>query len=137
VYSRIMVPVDLGHIDRLEKALRTAADLAKHYGIPVCYVGVTTETPSPIAHTPAEFATKLEAFGQDQAAKHGHSASTKACASHDLSIDLDDTLLKAVHETGSDLVVMASHIPGLVDHVWPSNGGKIAAHSDASVFVVR
>lgn len=132
-----MVPVDLGHIDRLGKALRTAADLAKHYGIPVYYVGVTTETPGPIAHTPAEFATKLEAFGQEQAAKHGHSASTKAYASHDLTIDLDDTLLKAVHETGSDLVVMASHIPDLVDHVWPSNGGKIASHSDASVFVVR
>ena len=137
MYSQIMVPVDLGHIERLEKALRTAANLAKLYGVPVCYVGVTTETPGPIAHSLAEFAKKLEAFGQYQAAKHGHSASTKAYASHDLSVDLDETLLKAVRDTGSDLVVMASRIPDVVDHIWPSNGGKIASHSDASVFVVR
>ena len=137
VYSRIVVPVDLGHIDRLGKALRTAADLAKHYGIPVCCLGVPTETPGPSAHTQAEFATNLEAFGREQAAKHGHSGSTKAYASHDLAIDLDGTLPEAVHATGSDLVVMALHIPDLVDHVWPSNGGKIASHSDASAFVVR
>jgi nucleotide-binding universal stress UspA family protein len=36
MYSRIMVPVDLAHIERLEKALATAADLAKHYEITMC-----------------------------------------------------------------------------------------------------
>lgn len=132
-----MVPVDLGHVARLEKALRTAADLSKHYRIPVCYVGVSPTAPGPIAHNPAEFAQKLEVFGKDQAAAHGLQATTKAYAGHDLPTDLDDILLKAVHETGSDLVVMASHIPDIVDHIWPSNGGKIASHSDASVFVVR
>jgi nucleotide-binding universal stress UspA family protein len=137
MYTKIMVPVDLAHVERLDKALRTAADLANHYGIPACYVGVTTETPGPLGHTPAEFAAKLEEFGRQQSAEHGHTTETRAYASHDLTIDLDDTLLKAVHETGSDLVVMASHIPDLIDYVWPSNGGKIAEHSDASVFVVR
>jgi len=137
MYAKIMVPVDLAHVERLGKALRTAADLAKHYGIPVCYVGVTTQTPGPLGHTPAEFAARLGEFGRQQAAAHGQATETKAYASHDLTIDLDDTLLKAVHETGADLVVMASHIPDIVDHIWPSNGGKIAAHSDASVFVVR
>lgn len=137
MYTKIMVPVDLAHVERLEKALRTAADLSKHYGISVCYVGVTPNTPGPIAHNPAEYAEKLEEFGRAQAAAHGHKATTKAYASHDVTIDLDDTLLKAVGETGSDLVVMASHIPDIIDHLWPSNGGKIASHSDASVFVVR
>ena len=33
--------------------------------------------------------------------------------------------------------VRAQHLPGLTDYVWPSNGGKIAAHAKASVFVVR
>jgi len=41
MYQKIMVPVDLAHVERLGKALGTATDLAKHYGIPVCYVGVT------------------------------------------------------------------------------------------------
>ncbi|HSF95319.1 MAG TPA: universal stress protein [Thermohalobaculum sp.] len=137
MYSLIMAPVDLGHIERQGKALATAADLAKHYGIPVVYVGVTTETPGPIAHTPAEYAAKLEAFAAEQAAIHGHDASANAYVSHDLTIDLDDKLLQAVGDTGSDLVVMASHAPDVIDYIWPSNGGNIAAHSDASILLVR
>ncbi|MBK0399621.1 universal stress protein [Limibaculum sp. M0105] len=137
MYNRIMVPVDLAHANRLEKALITAADLSKHYKIPVVYVGVTTATPSSLAHNPKEYAEKLAEFGRDQATRHGHQAETKAYTSHDPSIDLDDTLLKAVHETRSDLVVMASHIPNVTDWIWPSNGGTLATHSDASVLVVR
>jgi nucleotide-binding universal stress UspA family protein len=137
VYTKIMAPVDLAHVDRLDKALRAAADLSNHYKIPVCYVGVTAATPGPLAHNPEEFAEKLEAFGRRQASLYGHEATTKAYTSHDPAIDLDDTLLAAVNEIGADLVVMASHIPDIVDYVWPSNGGKIASHSDASVFVVR
>ena len=56
---------------------------------------------------------------------------------HDPATEVDDALLRAIDETGADLVVMQSHIPGLVDYVWPSNGGKIAGHAKASVMVVR
>lgn len=137
LYTKIMVPVDLVHADKLGKALRIAADLGNHYGIPVCYVAVTASTPTPAAHNPSEFAAKLAAFAEAQAAEHGHVAESRSYASHDPAIDLDPTLLKAVQETGSDLVVMASHVPDLVDYVWPSNGGTIASHSDVSVFLVR
>ncbi len=137
MYKQIMVPVDLTHIDHLEKALQTAADLANHYGSPVCYVGVTPETPSPVAHNPTEFAKKLEAFADEQGSKHGHQTSAKAYASHDPAIEINDTLLKAVKETGADLVVMQSHVPNVTDYIWPSHGGSVASHTDASVFVVR
>ncbi len=90
-----------------------------------------------MAHNPQEFETKLEAFAQDEAKKHGHDATSKAYTSHDPTVDVDDTLLKAVKDIGADLVVMASHAPNILDYVWPSNGGKVAEHSDASVFVVR
>jgi nucleotide-binding universal stress UspA family protein len=132
-----MVPVDLAHKGDLDKALKTAADLASHYGVPVCYVGVTSPQPGSVAHTPEEFAKKLEGFAQDEAKKHGHEASSKSYTSHDPTVDIDDTLLKAVKETDSDLVVMASHAPNILDYVWPSNGGKVAEHAKASVFVVR
>lgn len=137
MYKKIMVPVDLAHLDRLEKALATAADLAKHYGIPVCYVGVTAETPGPVAHTPHEFGQKLDAFGSTQAKTHGLTAETKAIASHDPSTDLGETLLHAIDSTGSDLVVMASHLPGFSDRIFSSNAGALAAHASVSVFVVR
>ena len=56
---------------------------------------------------------------------------------HDPTTDLDDVLLKAVKDTGADIVVMQSHMPNILDYVWPSNGGKIAEHAKTSVFVVR
>jgi len=132
-----MAPVDLAHVARLERALATAGDLAKLYNAPVVYVGVTTAEPSSVAHTPVEFQQKLDAFAADESAKRGVDASAFSVVSHDPTIELEDALIKALGDTDADLVVMASHIPGLADHLWPSNGGRIAAHAKASVFIVR
>lgn len=132
-----MVPVDLAHAGRLERALSCAADLAKHYDATLVYVGVSAATPSSIAHTPEEFAQKLSEFADAQAETWGISTQSHAMTSHDPAIDLDPTLMKAVEETGADLVIMASHIPNITDYIWPSNGGTIAGHAKVSVMVVR
>lgn len=137
MYSKIMVPVDLAHVERLEKALATAADLARHYDIPVCYAGVTGEAPSSIAHNPAEYADKLAQFAQGQAARHGLQAEAVARVDHDPAVELADALIKAAADANSDLVVMASHMPGFPDHFFSSNAGAVAAHAPVSVFVVR
>lgn len=137
MYRRIMVPVDLAHIDKLDKALGSAAGLAKHFGAPVTYVGVTAATPSAVAHTPSEYAKKLAAFAKSQGDAHGIDADAKPITSHDPAIDLDGALLDAVEELGADLVVMASHVPNLTDYLWPSHGGKLATHAKTSVFLVR
>lgn len=137
MFNRIMVPVDLAHAARLEKALDLSAEMAKHFKIPVTYVGVTAATPGPLGHNPEEYSARLDAFVSEQAEKRGVEADGKALVSHDPATDVDDVLLKAVHEVGADLVIMSTHIPGLADYIIPSNGGKIAAHSDASVFLVR
>ncbi|WP_425407083.1 universal stress protein [Hwanghaeella sp.] len=137
MFKRIMVPVDLAHADKLEKALALAGDLASHYGAALVYVGVSASAPSSLAHTPEEYAEKLSGFAAEKGKAHGVSAEARSYISHDPTIDLDATLLKAVKETGADLVVMASHIPNVTDYVWPSNGGTIAAHADVSVMVVR
>lgn len=137
MYQKIAVPVDLAHVDQLPKALRTAVDLARHYGATLHYVAATTETPSAIAHNPAEFEQKLKAFAKKQADEHGIEAEAKMIVSVDLAIDLDKQLRQAFEEIGADLVVMASHIPGIKDHLFSSNAGWIANHSPMSVFVVR
>lgn len=137
MYRKILVPVDLAHLDKLEKALQTAADLAKHYGAHVLYVGATTGAPSEVAHSPEEFAQKLEDFAAAQAKAHGIEGTGKAVRSHDPARDLNETLLKSVEDEGADLVVMASHIPGFPEHIFTSHAGGVAAHAEVSVFVVR
>ncbi|MCP8687462.1 universal stress protein [Marinobacterium sedimentorum] len=138
MYSHIMVPVDLAHAEQLHKALQTSADLAKLYQASVCYVGVSASTPSSIAHTPEEFSSKMEEFSQAQAAKHQLSnVSSATYISHDPTADLDDTLMRAASETGADLVVMASHVPGVMEHIFASNAGYFASFAKVSVLVVR
>ena len=137
MYKKILMPVDLAHTTRLGKALTTAADLSRHYKAPVCYVGVTTETPSSIAHNPAEFMRKLAAFAAEQAGEHAIETSSHAITTHDPAIDLDAALIKAATDTDADLIVMASHIPNVADYLWASNGGTVAAHARISVFLVR
>jgi nucleotide-binding universal stress UspA family protein len=137
MYKKIMVPVDLAHVDRLDKAIDTATDLAKLYGIPLCFVGVTAQIPTAVAHNFEEFGEKLRAFGAAQAQRHGLEVDTKAYSSHDPAADLDDRLIAAAKEIGCDLIVMASHVPGLPEHFFASNAGAVASHAKVSVFVVR
>lgn len=137
MYTTIAVPVDLQHIDRLPKALKTAIDLARHYGATLHFIGAATETPGPLHKTPQEYKAKLEAFAADQARQHGIKAAAKPIISLDLTVDLDRDLLQAIKEVGADLVVMASHVPGVREYLISSNAGWLASHGDMSVFIVR
>ncbi|TCP42825.1 universal stress protein [Rhodovulum marinum] len=137
MFCHILAPVDLAHVDRLTRALEVAADLARHYDIGVTYVAVTTPQPGPLAHSPEEFAGKLRAFAEEQAAKHGHRADAKTVVSHDPAVDLDHAIREARKDLNADLVVMGSHMPNLGDYVWPSHGGKLALHAHASIMLVR
>ncbi|UYV35803.1 universal stress protein [Rhodobacteraceae bacterium D3-12] len=137
MFSNIMVPVDLAHIDDLRRALDCAGDLARHYDAKITFVGVTAAAPSATAHDPKEFQQKLTAFADKEGATFGVTTKAHTVISHDPATDLDNALLKATKETGADLVVMASHLPALKDYLWPSNGGKVAAHAACTVMVVR
>ncbi len=81
-----MVPVDLAQSEKLGKAVTTAVDLAKLYSIPVCFVGVTAESPTEVAHTPQEYEQKLKAFGSAQSEQHGLAIETAAYPSHDPAV---------------------------------------------------
>ena len=137
MFKKIMVPVDLEHTDQLSKSISAAAGLSKQHGAPVCFVGVGMASPTAISHNPAEYEEKLAAFAAEQASEHGIEAESQAYFGHDPVTDVDDVLLTAIKETGADLVVMGTHVPTITDYIWPSNGGKIAAHTDASVFLLR
>lgn len=137
MYRKIMVPIDLAHIDVIEPSLEAVADLARHYDAEVCYVGVTSSSPSSVARSPEEFQQKLDAFAQKRAQVHGQPVSTHTVHSADPVANLDDLLLKAIDKVGADLVVMPTHPPKHLDVIMTSHGGKIATHTDVSVFLVR
>lgn len=137
MYGNIMVPVDLAHADKLDKALATAADLAKHYGASLHIAGVTATAPSAVASTPEEFAQHLREFAAQQSRRYGVTFDATALTTPDPAVDVDDALQRLIEEQGTDLVVMASHVPGFTDYVFASRAGFLASHTSITVMVVR
>lgn len=137
MYKRIMVPVDLAHAAKLTRALDAAVTLAKADGATLIYIGVGTGLPGSIAHNTKEFADKLQAFSDRQGGVHGLPVEAHAVISHDPAVDLDDKLIATAGAIDADLIVMASHVPGVADHWFHSNAGQVAQYAPISVFVVR
>lgn len=137
MFHKIIFPVDLAHPDALEKALTVAADLARRHEVPLIALGVTATTPGPVAHTPEEYATKLDAYARDATERTGVAITAHVVKAADPSIDIDNRIIAEAHDIGADLVVMASHVPGMAERLFASRSGYLAAHADFSVFVVR
>lgn len=137
MYSNIMVPVDLAHESTVEKAIKVAADIGKLYNASICLVGVTASGPSSVAHNEQEFSEKLAQFAESKSAEHGLNFEHKAVHCNDPAAELDDALADACEAMGIDLVVMASHAPGFMDHFFKSNASRLIAHTSISVVIVR
>ena len=135
MYTQIMIPVDLGHLERMDKALRTAADLARLYGAGLTVVGITGVQPSPVAHNPEEYARKLADFARELSERFGLQVAAHPITAHDPAVELDHLLLDASRDLGADLVVAATHVPSFFGGA--SHGGRLASHATASVVLVR
>ena len=137
MFHKIMVPVDLVHKDTLDKALDVAGDMAKRHGAAIEVVSVGGNLPSELGHNPGEFAKMVEEFATKLRDRFGVQVSAEAITAHDPEVETTSSLMKAIEDTGADLVIVASHVPGVLEHIFSSHGGYIAQHAKCSVFVVR
>lgn len=137
MFKVIMVPVDMAHVDTLQRAFAVAGDLCRHYGAVMHIVDVTATAPGQAAHSPKELEGKLEAEARTLADTYGVPVHAKTVVSHDPAVELSDNLSDTAHELNADLVVMASHKPGLLQFIFHSHAGDFAADTDLSVFIVR
>ncbi|MGR3548307.1 MAG: universal stress protein [Roseovarius sp.] len=137
MFSTILVPVDLLHKDTLAKALDVAGDIAKRHGARIIVVGVGGELPNELGHNADEFTQTLHRFADELRDKYAVTVDAEPIISHDPEVETTSALMRAIEQTGADLVVVASHVPGFLEHIFASHGGYIAAHAKVSVLVVR
>lgn len=137
MFKKIMVPVDLAHIDSLDKAMNVATDLAKLYGAVIHYVGVTGSGPGAAGHNPDEFNAHLKKLADERARQSGVDITAKTIVSNDVAVELDATLKRAGQDLDADLIVVGSHVPSFADYIFSAHGSSLATHASASVFVVR
>ncbi len=138
MYARILVPVDLENADKLTTALDLAGQTAKQNGAEVIFVDVVDAVPTMSKRTEGEqVADRLRAFASEQAKRHGVKTTGEIALRGDLHLNVGPDIIKAATETDCDLIIMASHVPGLKDHIISSNAGYVASHASMSVYVVR
>jgi len=137
LFSRILVPVDLAHIEKMGKALDCASLLATSCNATIALVGITSTAPGAVAHTPEEFEDVLRKFATTFGSKSGVATDAVSYVAHDPAVELNTILIKAAADISADLIIMASHVPGVPDHIFQSHSGAVASHAPVSVLIVR
>ena len=138
MYSKILVPVDLDNVEKLSKALNLAGQTAQANHAEVVYVDVVDAVPTMSARTEGDrMAVRLKDFVADQAKQYHIKAHDHVALRGDLHLNVGADIINAAKEADCDLIVMASHMPGLKDHIFSSNAGYVASHAPMSVYVVR
>lgn len=133
MYKKIMVPIDLEHADKMEKAVNSATVLAKAYGAAISMVGVTGS----VLHSPDEYQQQFIRYAAKQSDKYGIDIKAVTYFSVDVEAELRSKLENEAEKNGYDLIVIASHHPGLLDYIFSSNAEHMVTHAKASVFIVR
>jgi universal stress protein F len=135
----ILVPVDLANSETSEAALVLARDIAEKYGSKLVLLHVVEEVPAFIqAQLPEgtqakvlegskarlkEFAAEHELAGTaNLLTRNGHPATE---------------ILEYANEADTDMIVIASHDPGVADYFLGSVAARVVRHAHCSVLVVR
>ncbi|HSM42439.1 MAG TPA: universal stress protein [Afifellaceae bacterium] len=139
MFKTILVPVDISQLDAAIQALSLAKDVAKARGGKIVLLNVVEEVPNYIAaEIPAEILSnsieraeiELVAFAEREGmAGEAEIVVRRGHAARDI--------LAFASERKADMIVMASHDPGIVDYFLGSVAGHVVRHAHCSVLVVR
>jgi universal stress protein F len=136
MFKTILVPIDMAHVVEGKANIDIAAQYANS-GAKVILLNVVEEIPGwAAAELPADLLensrqqikTELKAIANasgmkmDVEVRSGHSYKT---------------ILDVAKEKQADLIVIASHRPGIQDYFLGSTAAKVVRHAECSVLVIR
>jgi nucleotide-binding universal stress UspA family protein len=136
MYKTILVPIDIAHMENGKSMI----ELAKNYGdedTRIILLNVIEEVPNWIA---AQLPT-----GIMESSRKSTQAEMQGIAGDDsdnIHVEIRSghasrTILETAEKEGVDLIVIASHKPGLQDYFLGSTAAKVVRHAHCSVLVVR
>lgn len=132
-YKKILVPVDMQHSQACLKAIEMAAQLTRLFKAQTSILTVAPPLEDVIAQMPEDHKSEFVYFVRRLSKLHGVKF-TPVFTSHESP---KKVILDSAKELDIDLIVMASHEPKKLDHLFRSNASNIAKHFAGSVFVVR
>jgi len=139
MFEVILTPIDVNQIDATEASLAIARDLAERHNAKIVLLNVVYEMPVYVA-------AQLPRSVQEQALSDAKSTLTKMSGDNKLPPDTDilvreghpsRTILEVAKETGTSIIVITSHDPGIADYLLGSVASHVVRHAHCSVLVVR
>ena len=135
----ILVPIDLAQKEAGAAALDLAQDLAKTHRSRLVLLNV-------VAHVPGYVAAQLPKGFREQALADTDADLKEFATAHGLGESADvvvreghasTEILEHANKIGADMIVIASHDPGLADYLLGSVAARVVRHAHCSVLVAR
>jgi nucleotide-binding universal stress UspA family protein len=136
MYKTILVPIDIAHVPAGKATIDLAAQHADA-GAKIVLLNVVEDIPNWAAvELPAGLLDRsLEASQTELKAianASGMKMEVEVRTGHSYN-----TILDVAKEKNADLIIIASHRPGLQDYFLGSTAAKVVRHANCSVLVVR
>ena len=136
MYKTILIPIDMAHVVEGKANIDLATQHAAA-GASIILLNVVEEIPNWAAvELPAGLIDKSVHSSQSEldaiAAATGLKMEVEVRTGHSYK-----TILEVAEEKNTDLIIIASHRPGLQDYFLGSTAAKVVRHANCSVLVVR
>ena len=136
MYSTILVPIDMAHVAEGKTNIDLAAKHAAA-GAKIILLNVVEDIPNWAA-------VELPAGLIDQSIESAQSELKAIATAAGMKMEVEvrtghsyNTILDVAKEKNADMIIIASHRPGLQDYFLGSTAAKVVRHATCSVLVVR
>lgn len=135
----ILVPIDIAEEKAGAAAMGLGRDMAKMYGGKLVLLNVVEQVPGyVVAQLPEDFhrgaLADASARLKEMAREHGLADSAEVVIREGHA---PTEILAFAADIEADLIVVASHAPGLVDYLLGSVAARVVRHAQCSVMVAR
>jgi universal stress protein F len=136
MYAKIIVPIDLSHVESGKKAITIAQKLLDKDG-KIYLVNVVEDIPTYVA---AELPVGMLQESKDQALAELKTIANAAGINANIEVRSGraaSSIMDAAEENEANLIIIASHRPGLSDYFLGSTASRVVRHAQCPVFVDR
>lgn len=136
MYKTILVPIDMAHVVEGKAIIDAAIELATE-DAKIILLNVFQEVPNWAAiQLPADIIDK------SLKATHAELKAIATASGRKMEVEVRtghsyNTILDVAEEKNAELVIIASHRPGLQDYFLGSTAARVVRHARCSVLVVR
>ncbi len=140
MYRKILVPVDVSHPESGKIELGAAAKIVDGEKAEITLLSVIADVPNLVAaQLPSGYVEKAVESANKQLGAIAENCGLKAGSYRTAVRDgvAHHEILEEAKQMGAELIIVASHLPGLTDYLLGSTAARVVRHAGCSVLVVR